>query len=293
MKIKNILAYFWKVPLCAFAFYLGTILGGMVATFLGLHTPEMPAGADPMVLGQYLLLVSFILALALAFLARHLTGGFIARWLALAFLVWVTHAINNIIEGAIFTSLEAASLFTVVLYGVASLLMGAALAWLFPPQAGAGKFTARAQIFFTRFDAPGWGWRILAVVLAFPLIYLAFGRLVAPLVIDYYAQGLFGLELPNWGQILLIQLLRSLLFLLACLPVLILWQSSYRRLVLTLGLVLFLLVGGLNMLQAYWMPIPLRLIHSLEILADELVYATILGWLFTRNHSTQNEMVAE
>jgi hypothetical protein len=45
---------------------------------------------------------------------------------------------------------------------------------------------------------------------------------------------------------------------------------------------LFLLVGGLNMLQAYWMPANLRLIHSLEILADELVYTSVLIWLFAR-----------
>jgi hypothetical protein len=34
------------------------------------------------------------------------------------------------------------------------------------------------------------------------------------------------------------------------------------------------------MLQAYWLPAELRLIHSLEILADELVYAGILVGLF-------------
>jgi hypothetical protein len=45
-------------------------------------------------------------------------------------------------------------------------------------------------------------------------------------------------------------------------------------------LTLFLLVGGLSMLQAYWLPAELRLIHSLEILADELVYAGILVGLF-------------
>ncbi len=288
MNIKTALSYFWKIPLCALAFYVGTILGGMFASLAGLPAPAMPAGADQMVLGQYLLLVSLILAIGLSFLARQLAGGFVARWLTLAFLVWIAHAVNNIIEGAIFTSMEAASLFTVVLYGTASLLAGAVAAWLFKPQGDAGNFITRAQIFFARFNAAGWGWRISAALLAFPLIYLAFGRLIAPLVMDYYAQGQFGLTLPTWGQILPIQLLRSLLFLLAGLPVLILWQSSRRGLILTLGLVLFLLVGGLNMLQAYWMPANLRLIHSLEILADELVYAAVLAALFHSSGTAQS-----
>ena len=120
-------------------------------------------------------------------------------------------------------------------------------------------------------------WRILLAFLAFPLIYLAFGRLIAPLVIDYYQQGLFGLSLPDWNQILPILFVRSFLFLIACLPVLIAWNGSNRGLFLTLGLTLFLLVGGLSMLQAYWMPATLRVVHSLEILADEMVYTRNSG----------------
>ena len=44
-----------------------------------------------------------------------------------------------------------------------------------------------------------------------------------------------------------------------------------------------LLVGGLSMLQAHWPPANLRPIHSLEILADELVYAGTLVVLFKRS----------
>ncbi len=117
-------------------------------------------------------------------------------------------------------------------------------------------------------------------ILAFPLIYLAFGWPIAPIVTLYYDQGLFGLSLPGWGQILPIVFLRSLLILFACLPILILWQSPPRRLFWVLGLTLFMLVGGYNMLQAYWMPPILRVTHSLELLAAELVYAGILVALF-------------
>jgi hypothetical protein len=280
MNIKTFLSYFWKISLCALAFYLGTILGGMLATLLNLPTPEMPTGADPAVLGQYLLLVSLILSIALSILARNLGGGFVARWLVLAFLVWIAHAVNNVLEGAIFTSMSAASLFTVVLYGVASLLCAALVAWLIPPQNRTEGFSASAKKFFACFEPAGWLWRLLVALLAFPLIYLTFGRLIAPLVTEYYEQGMFGLELPTWDQMLPVLILRSLLFLLACLPVLILWQNSKRKLFLTLGLTLFLLVGGLNLLQAYWLPASLRLIHSLEILVDELVYAGVLVWLF-------------
>jgi len=210
-----------------------------------------------------------------------------SRWLIISFLVWIAYGINNILEGAIFTSMSAASLFTVILYFCASFLCGAAVAWLFPlPDRGA-DFFSRTRSFFARRSSGSWVWRLLAAVFAFPLIYLAFGRLIAPLVIDYYEQGLFGLSLPGWDQILPIVAMRSILFLIACLPLLIAWQASTCRLFLTLGITLFLLVGGLNMFQAYWMPANLRIIHSLEILAGELVYSAILVVLFADRHSVK------
>lgn len=278
---KNSLTTLWKLFICAFAFYGGIMLGGMAATMLGLPAPEMPAGADQMVIGQIMLLTSLILAGALAVLSRNLFGGFVERWLTISLLVWITYGVNNVLEGAIFTTMSAASLFTVVLYLVASLLCGAAAAWLFPPISGEKDLLIRARNFFSRHSAAAWAWRFLAIWFAFPLVYLAFGRLIAPFVVEFYEQGLFNLTLPSWDQILLVSLLRSLLFLLACLPVLILSQASPRHMFWILGLTLFLLVGGLSMVQAYWLPVQLRLIHSLEILADELVYTGILITLFT------------
>ena len=134
---KNILTFLWKLLICALAFYGGTMLGGMVAVRIGLPTPEMPPGADQMVLGQYMLLISLILAACLAVLSRNLSGKFVARWLTLAFLVWIAYGVNNILEGAIFTSMSAASLFTVVLYVFASLLCGAAWPGSFHPKSRA------------------------------------------------------------------------------------------------------------------------------------------------------------
>lgn len=287
--LKNILSYFWKIPLCAIAFYGGTMIGGMVASGMGLPTPEMPAGADQMIIGQIMVPVSLILAGCLAVLSRKLSGGYISRWLTLSFLVWIAYGVNNILEGAIFTSMFAASLFTIVLYVFASLLCGAAVAWLFPPQTKGADFITLTKNFFARYTTGSWIWRILLAIFAFALIYLAFGRLIAPLVIDYYQQGLFGLSLPDWNQILPILFVRSFLFLIACLPVLIAWNGSNRGLVLTLGLTLFLLVGGLSMLQAYWMPATLRVVHSFEILADEMLYAGILVVLLAGPSGLKNE----
>ena len=43
-----------------------------------------------------------------------------------------------------------------------------------------------------------------------------------------------------------------------------------------LGLALFILVGLVYMVSAYWMPFSVRVPHSVEFMADEFVYAGVL-----------------
>ena len=74
-------------------------------------------------------------------------------------------------------------------------------------------------------------------------------------------------------------MLRSFLFCLACLPVLVLWIKPLSSLLWRLGFGLSVWVGLLYLLGAYWLPVNLRLIHAVEILADEFLYTSILIWL--------------
>ncbi len=288
MKSTSWLHYFWKLPFCGLLFFLGLIPGNLLATAIGLPAPEIPVGTDEATLGQYTILASLILALGLAALGRGLSGSFLARWLILFFFTWIAYAVNNYFEAAIFTTMSAASVFSVVLYLPASLLCSAAVAWLFPPDRQGESFFNQAKAFFAGRTVGNWAWRLFAAFLAFPLVYYFFGRLIAPIVLPYYLQGVSQLTLPGWNQILPVLALRSLLFLLICLPILITWRLSYGRLFLALGLALFLLVGGISMMYAYWLAPVLRVTHSLEILADEFFYAGALILLLGR-HMTQPE----
>jgi hypothetical protein len=288
MNFKSLLHYLWKIPLSGFLFFIGFIPGGQLAAMLGLSAPEMPIGADPTIIAQSTLLTSLILALGLAAVSRGLSGGFLSRWLILFFFTWIAYGVNTYFEAMIFSTMSAASLYAVVLYLPASLFCSAAVAWLFPPLVKGEGFSARVRIFFASRTLGSWAWRLLAAFLAFPIAYFIFGNLIAPIVLPYYLQGSNELTLPGWDQILPVLAIRSLLFLLVCLPVLIAWNLSNRRLFLTLGLALFILVGGIAMIQAYWLPTILRVTHGLEIFADEMVYAGALAFLFGR-HVTQHE----
>jgi hypothetical protein len=256
MNFKSLLPYLWKVPLCGFLFFIGFIPGGQLAAAMGLSMPEMPIGADPSIVAQYTVLTSLILALGLAGISRGLSCGFLSRWLILFFFTWIAYA--------------------VVLYLPAALLCSAAVAWFFPSIRPNVKFTAKARTFFANRTLGNGAWRLLAAFLAFPITYYFFGRLISPIVLPYYLRGTNELALPAWDRILPVLAVRSLLFLLACLPIVITWNLSSRSLFLSLGLTLFILVGGIALLEAYWLPTVLRLTHGLEIFADEMVYAGAL-----------------
>jgi hypothetical protein len=279
MKSIAIIHNFWKIPLCGLMFFLGFIPGSQLAATIGLTAPGLPLGANQATLAQYTMLASVILALGLSILARGISGSFFARWMILFGLTWFAYGVNNYLEAAIFTTMSDVSLYTVALYFPASLLCSAAVAWLFPSKVQEEGFISQVRSFFEGRTPGSWAGRLLAAFLAFPVVYLLFGRLIAPIVLPYYVEGANQLTLPGWDLILPVAALRSLLFLVVCLPVVVTWKLSDRHLFLALGFTLFLLVGGLGMLYAYWLPPILRITHGLEIFADEMVYTGALLFL--------------
>jgi hypothetical protein len=130
-----------------------------------------------------------------------------------------------------------------------------------------------------------WLWRLVIASVAFMPIYFVFGLLALPFVSDYYEQNLYGLQEPAVDQLFTILFVRSVLFLIACLPILIAWQGSARSLFFRLGFALFVLVSYSSLFTAYWLPLALRLPHTLEILVDEFVYAGVLVLLLAKGEA--------
>jgi len=119
-------------------------------------------------------------------------------------------------------------------------------------------------------------------LLAYPLVYFAFGVIVRPFIQDFYATGQFELITPTWGQLIPLQLVRSLLFLVVSLPVIVWWRGTRRGLWLALSGWIFVLTAFMAVIIAYWFPWQMRLFHGLELLADTLVYAGVLTILFSQ-----------
>jgi hypothetical protein len=289
MTIKHLLINLGKLILCGLAFAVGTAIGGMLAPLLKLPAPTPPPGVDVRMVGVYLMLTTPLLALALAVVARGLGGNFITRTLILSFLMWIAYTVNTQLEAAIVSTYATGFWFAVADYLVASLLCGAAVAFLFPTENKGEGLLAASKAFFARRAAIAWAWRLPLAAVVFMPIYFVFGLMVLPFTGEYYRQSMFGLAMPTIDQLLPILSVRSVLFFLACLPILILWQKSDRSLFWRLGLALFLLVGFVYMLISTWLPLYVRFPHALEILADEFLYAGALVVLIVKGGVTDKQ----
>lgn len=162
------------------------------------------------------------------------------------------------------------------------MLCGAAVAFLFPSRNESKGLIATSQAFFRQRAAIAWAWRLPVAAVGFMPIYFVFGSMVLPFTGEHCRQSMFGLSMPTIDQILPILFVRSVLFFLACLPVLILWQKSDRSLFWRLGFALFMLVGFVYVLISTRLPLYVRFPNTLEILADEFVYAGVLVVLIAK-----------
>ena len=273
--------YIWRVPLCAFAYIAGTMASARLVSAIGMKLPPIPEQANEQMMGLCLLISSCVLAIGVGPLARRIRARYWVRCLILAALTYVCIGLNTPIEAAIFTNIDGMR--TMVVFSLLPcLLFGGVTALLFKPSGKAEPFGQQVLHFFSGRSVQKWAWRLAAAVCAFPVIYWTFGMMVAPWVIEYYKQGQFGLTLPGTGVIILTQLLRSSLFFLAALPILIVWSGSKRELTVLLGFAFFVLVGLFGMIQTYWLGPVLLVVHSVEILVDSMVYAGVLSLLFVR-----------
>ncbi len=276
MSIKTLLIDIAKLVLAGAAFAVGIIAGGMLAMALQLPPPGAPAGADMNTVGMYSMLTTPLLAFALALLARGLAGNFVTRAAALSFFMWIAYAVNTQLEASIVSAYAGGMAYAVVMYLAAAVFCGTTVAFFFRADETTLGTRAMVKAFLARRSRLNWAWRLALAAVVFMPIYFTFGLMVLPYTGEYYQQQMFGLVAPTLQQLLPILFVRSVLFLLCSLPIIMLWRKTDRSLFWRLGLALFFLVGFVIMLYATWLPLYVRLPHTLEILADEFVYAGAL-----------------
>ncbi|MDX1582291.1 MAG: hypothetical protein R3338_01700 [Thermoanaerobaculia bacterium] len=273
---KSVVAFVWKIGVAGVVMTFGVMAGAMLASAWGLELPKVPGRVDPTSSTLLLLAGSMAFAAGLAALDAGLAGGRSVRFVVLAAFGVIVHAIGNALEASIFSTLggELASLAV----RLPSTVLGAlAVVLLFGRTAGEGA-REKTSVWLDGWSAGRLSIRLVLAVAAFPLIYFSFGIMIAPIVTPHY-QALDFLVIPPLSTILTVLSIRSVLLLLASLPVIVLWIRSRGQLVLALGLGHFVAVGLTDLIQASFFPAILRWTHGAEILADSFVYALALVWL--------------
>ncbi len=264
-----------KILLAAVAYAVGFLVSGMITAALHVPSPAVPAGTTESQVFRNMLLVLPLLAAALLPLASGLRGTWPRRLLAVASLLFITLGVNTVIEARAFSNMITNAPVMTLEYVLPALLVAAVLTW---PR------TERRDVPPTvvHFAPSAWTWRLLVAWLVFPVIYFIFGMMIAPIVVPYYNAGVAGLKIPPMQVVLTTQLVRSALFLLASLPLLMLWRKSRGALIVAMGLAHAFTVGIFGLAQASWFPTILRVTHSMEITADSFAYAAVLALLFVR-----------
>jgi len=289
--VKSILYYVWRIAACSFIFAFGLIASRLILHPLGLTPPRLPQQADESIAVYYLLSGSILLSLSLLPFAQKISGAFFTRFLSMFFFFFACFGISVSLESSIYSSIEGFDLMILILL-LPIVLFSFTCISLTKSQPTSESFSQKSLRFFKSNTRSEWAWKILLAFLSFPVIYLLFGIIASPLVADYYRESSYGLAIPDIGTIMSVQLVRSLLFLMVTLPIMITWFGNRVQLVVMLGIAHFMFVFSYDIVLAYQLPIKLVLTHAIEILLDSMVYAWVMVKLLysERSESTSAQM---
>jgi hypothetical protein len=273
--LRLIGSWLWRLAAAGLGHVVGLMLGGALAVALGLEPPRALPSADPGTGALLLLPGGMALALGLAVMAPGIAAPRWQRWAILGAFAFVVNGVGTALELSEFSTLGG-GLFSAVANLPASFLCALIVAMLFPVQRGSGA-PGGVRAFFSR--APGrLAGNLLLAFLAFPFFYFLFGLMIAPIVLPYYEHIDF-IIVPPLSTILLLLCIRSALFLLVSIPVVLCWRLSRARLAVALAIGHFTAVGLSGLVQATFFPAPVRWAHGAEILATSVCYGLALAWL--------------
>ncbi|MEJ2582413.1 MAG: hypothetical protein P8127_12400 [Acidobacteriota bacterium] len=277
-NLHPVVGWLWKIPAIALAYFIGVVISGAVITATNLRWPSFPESFNQSNEFVLSLVGAVLMAFCMALLARGVGGSYVARWFMLATFSYVAFGLNNQIEAAIFTTYGGTV--TMLLFLILPCALGAAAAVsLFEPE----WMETVLENTITSQPLSKWFWRVAVAWLAFPVIYLFFGMLAAPIVVPVYQSQNFGLTLPGFATIIPVALVRSALYLAVTIPIIVSWSRSRRSLFWSLAITLFAMMGLIGLLSTTFFPPVLRITHSVEILGDAFVYAWLLVALFVPN----------
>ncbi len=281
-----------KGSAAALAGMVGLVLGGMIAQVLGLPMPTTPAYMNQAILLPLMFLSLIPVAIVLGECYQLLPFNTWQRFTALFVNHYILYFLANQLDAYLYSPMPNMSTthFTSLFQ---ALLLALVIALLWRPEAGAATERWSGLVHKVR-TFGGFGWRFMVAWLCYPPIYYLIGLLVAPFTKIYYEDPShqLGLFLPPVWAILLMQIPRGLLFLLAVLPMLLLWKGSRQAIWWWTGTIIFLQIASAVAFQAYWLPPIVRIPHSMELFTDSFLQAALYVALLGQARKKTNDFVA-
>jgi hypothetical protein len=226
----------------------------------------------------------------LSVLAARLPYRPLVRFLAIFVPFFWINAGSNTLELMFFSTYTAPAVIgTWIDTFIETLLIVGVFVWLLP---AAEKYRGMPGLLTLLEQRPlwSWVWRSLLVATLYVPTYWTFGALIYPIVKPYYNNPAYGLNLtiPSLGTLLVLELVRGLLYVVALLPVLAVTRGSR----LQTWLYVFVFIGMFNAWQLVvnltW-PAQLRFGHAAEITGDVLVQSLLFCWLLTLKFKQQKQ----
>jgi hypothetical protein len=278
-----------KGAAAAAAALIGLVAGGMMTSLLGLPTPEAPPQADMVLLMPRLFLTLALLSIVLGECHQRWFTRYWHRFLAIWLSNYILYYLLNLLDALLFSPFPNMNTgFVSNLFP--ALAMAAVVALLWKPKTIASPDADGNRAYFGDRRPADWLWRFALAWLVYPPIYYLMGLVIAPFIKHYYEDpGLnLGLALPpSVGILLAMQVLRGALFLAAVLPLIVAWRGTKGTLWFWLSLVIFSQIAGQIILQAYWLPVGLRIIHVMELLVDSVLQAGVYVLLLSNGNAKE------
>ena len=238
----------------------------------------MQAQGDILTNERMLLLWTFIGSLLMA-LVIGLTAETIPATRTRHLGIWSSLLLGNaaaaLLERAIYTSLTISEVIFLLLQQLLACVITAdVIFYFFAPRGLPGH--ARAHHHWL-----GWLGRFAAAALASVVFYFAFSAINYSLISQpYYSSSLNNLIVPKPQTVLLVQLLRAPFVIFSLLPFLLTVHTLLPRLLVTSGLLLFIVGGIMPFLwQINQLPVDLLLASGLELLAQYFATGAMAAWL--------------
>jgi len=227
-------------------------------------------------------LLAFVIGSIFVQLPYNLAIRVGTMWLAL----FVIQQFSNIVEALFFTTyLPTTALFlAAALLGlVITFIEALAGAFLFHPQKPARSLAVDVRTYFNQRSSMSWMLRFAVGSLAYFPIYFTFGAMISPFVLPYYLDSSMGLSIPSFTVMIPLEFFRGFLYVIALFPIIAASRSGRKRTYLLTASLLYVAGAFVSFLTVSGFPVQLRIFHGVEILADCLVYAAILVYLFARS----------